>query len=152
MANQVMNIARGKAAYYAGLPAASDAILIVILEATEADDVLNNYDDLSALLGAAGNTEATSTGYVRGTADGVVASVDDTANTAKIVATDETFAAISQAAAEVWAKLLMCYDDDTGAGTDANIIPLTHHDFVVTPNGGDIVADFDATNGWWGSA
>ena len=153
MANQLINIARGKIAYYCGLPAASDAVVIVILEANEADDTLNNYDDLSALLGAAGNTEATSTGYSRKSlTSGVTPSIDDSANTAKVVIADQTFSAISQAGSEVWTKLLVCYDDDTGAGTDANIIPLTHHDFSVTPNGGDIVADFDDTNGFWGSS
>lgn len=36
--------------------------------------------------------------------------------------------------------LVVAYDSDTGAGTDANIIPLTYHDFIVTPSGTDIVA------------
>jgi hypothetical protein len=32
----------------------------------------------------------------------------------------------------------MCYDNDTTAGTDANIVPMTKHDFTVTPDGTDI--------------
>jgi len=51
-----------------------------------------------------------------------------------------------------WNKLLVTWDGDTTAGTDANIVPLTHHDFVVTPNGGDITADYDQTNGFWASS
>jgi hypothetical protein len=43
-----------------------------------------------------------------------------------------------------WSKLLVCYDNDTTAGTDANILPLTYHDFVVTPDGSDIVAVINA--------
>jgi hypothetical protein len=35
-------------------------------------------------------------------------------------------------------KILVCYDSDTTAGTDSNIIPLTMFDFVATPAGGDI--------------
>lgn len=158
MANGVANIARGKIGYYGGPGidgAANGAFVIVVLEAAEVDDTLNNYDDLAALLAAAGNTEATSTGYARKThaAADVTFTPDDTANTAKVViGTDDTWTAVSQAATESWVKLLVCYDADTTAGTDANIIPLTHHDFAVTPNGGDITADYDQTNGIWSSA
>lgn len=153
MANQVMNIARGKIGRYAMLPETSDAITIVVLQVAEADDTLNNYDDLNALLVAAGNTEALSTGYARKEETDATLSQDDTGNTAKVVQdADKTWTSVSQAASEAWVKLLMCYDNDTGAGTDANIIPLTHHDFSVTPNGGNITADFDQTNGWWSSS
>lgn len=148
-----MNFARGKTGYYAGLPAANDAFILVVLQAVEADDTLNNYDELSTLIAAAGNTEATSTNYARKSlTSGITFSVDDTANTAKITIDDQTYTAVDQAAAEVWVKLLVCYDGDTTAGTDANIVVLTHHDFSVTPSGGNVVADFDGTNGFWGSA
>jgi hypothetical protein len=159
MANQVMNFARGKIGYYAadalGLAAANSRLVIVVLEAAEADDTLNNYDDLAALLGAAGNTEATSVNYSRielAAAD-ITASIDDTANTAKaVVDADQTWSSVSQSGVEDWVKLLVCYDADNAAGTDSNIIVLTHHDFAVTPNGGDITADFDQTNGFWASS
>jgi hypothetical protein len=35
--------------------------------------------------------------------------------------------------------LLVCYDPDTTGGADSAIIPLTHHDFVVTTDGNDVV-------------
>ena len=35
--------------------------------------------------------------------------------------------------------LLVCYDSDTTAGTDSNIVPLTYHDFAVTADGNDVV-------------
>jgi hypothetical protein len=35
-------------------------------------------------------------------------------------------------------KFLVCYDSDTTAGTDSNIIPLTMFDFSATPSGLDI--------------
>lgn len=35
-------------------------------------------------------------------------------------------------------KILVCYDSDTTAGTDANIVPVTMFDFAVTPDGSDI--------------
>jgi hypothetical protein len=32
----------------------------------------------------------------------------------------------------------VCYDNDTTAGTDANIVPLTMFDFAITPDGSDV--------------
>ena len=159
MANQLMNFARGKIGYYAadalGLAPANSRLVIVVLEAAEADDVLNNYDTLDALLTAAGNTEATSTNYARKelAAAEVTASVDDAANTAKaVIDNDQTWGSVAQATTESWVKLLVCYDADNAAGDDTNIVVLTHHDFSVTPNGGDITADFDQVNGFWASS
>lgn len=155
MANQVMNIARGRIGYYMadalGLAGANSRMVIVVLEAAEADDTLNNYDDLGALLGAAGNTEATATGYSREetAAAGITVNIDDTANDAEAVKdADHTWTSVS---GNAFVKLLTAYDSDNTAGTDANIVPMTHHDFSVTPNGGDITADFDQTNGFWRS-
>ena len=159
MANQIMNFARGKIGYYAadalGLAPANSRIVIVVLQAAQVDATLRDYDNLSLLLADAGNTEAVSTGYARKeiAAAGITSSVDDGADTAKaVIDADETWTSVSQAAAESWVKLLVCYDADNAAGTDADIIVLTHHDFAVTPNGGDITADFDQTNGFWASS
>lgn len=157
MANQVMNFARGKYGHLAsdGLSGANSRLVVVVLEAAEADDTLNNYDNLGALLGAAGNTEASSTGYSRKehAAANVTFTVDDTGNTAKVtIDTDDTWTAVSQAGTESWVKLLVCYDSDNTVGTDTDIVVLSHHDFAVTPNGGDITADYDQTNGIWSSS
>jgi hypothetical protein len=148
MANQVMNFARGKIGYYMadalGLAGANSRAVVVVLQVAEADDTLNNYDDLGALLGGS-NTEAASTGYARKqiAAAGVTTSINDGANTAQAeIDADQTWTSVSQAASEAWVKLLVAYDADNTAGTDANIVVLTHHDFSVTPNGGDITADF----------
>lgn len=156
MANGVFNIARGKIGYYAnaalGLAGANSRLVVVVLEAAEADDVLNNYDDLGALLAAAGNTEATATGYARKphAAADVTYTVDDAANTARVaIGTDDTWTAVTGTA---FVKLLICWDGDNTVGTDANLIPLSFHDFAVTPNGGDITANFDQTNGIWSSS
>jgi hypothetical protein len=42
------------------------------------------------------------------------------------------------------AKLLICFDPDTTAGTDADIIPLMHYDWTPETDGGDLVAQFDS--------
>ena len=155
MANVMMNIARGRVGYYMadalGLSAANSRLTVVVLEAVEADDTVRDYDDLGALLGAAGNTEATATGYSRDetAAGGVTINIDDTANDAEAVKdADITWTSVS---GNAFVALLCCYDDDNAAGTDANIVPMTKHDFSVTPNGGDITADFDQVNGFWRS-
>ncbi len=153
-----MNFARGAIGYYGdgsrGLSPANSRLVIVVLQVAQADDALRDHDDLGALLAAA-NTEAVSTNYARIelAAAAVTWSVDDSGNTAKcVIDADQTWTDVSQTAAESWVKLIMCYDADRTGGTDANIIPLTHHDFAVTPNGGDITADFDQSNGFYGSS
>jgi hypothetical protein len=57
MADLVFNIAKGKTAYYCGLPAAADGLVLVLLDATglEADATLKDYDNLSALLAGTSN-------------------------------------------------------------------------------------------------
>jgi len=141
LASIVFNISKGRFIQYASLPAANDAIIIVPLESAglEADSVLIDYDTLAALL-AASNNEQTTMG--RKTAAGIVITVDDTANTASFDMTDPVWAA---ATGNQTGAVLVCYDPDTTGGTDADIIPLTKHDFVITPNGGDITGQVAAT-------
>jgi hypothetical protein len=159
MANGVFNIARGKIGYYLddamGLTAANSRLTIVVLSLVEADDTLNNYDTLAAVIAGA-NTEADATNYARIelAAAAVTLSVDDGTNTAKVVIdADQTWTSVANDDSNGgWDKLLICWDGDNAAGTDANVVPLTYHDFSVTPNGGNITADFDQTNGIWGSS
>lgn len=153
MADGVFNVAKGRFAYYASLPAANDALVIVLLQATglEADDVLNNHDTLSTLLAAA-NDEATFTNYARKTATtGVTVTVDDTANRVDADLPDQTWATAGGAVNNGLGKLLICYDPDTTGGTDADIIPLTYHDFVATTDGSDLTAQIN-TAGFAGAA
>jgi hypothetical protein len=151
-----MNIARGSIGYYGddarGLNGSTDRLHLVILEGTpEADDTLNNYDTLSALLVPAANVEAQSAQYARILLDStdITFTVDDSGNTAKVVVDADT-GWTSVTSSTAWAKLIICWG--TSGATTANMKPLTHHDFVVTPNGGDITANFDQTNGIWGSS
>lgn len=155
MANQVFNIARGRIGFYMadalGLAGANSAMTIVVLEAAEADNALRDHVDLGALLGAGGNTEATATGYSREEtgAAGITVTIDNTANDAQVEKDDdETWTSVT---GDAFVKLLCTYDADTTGGGDASIVPMTHHDFAVTPNGGDITADFDQANGFWRS-
>lgn len=145
MADFVFNIAKGKAGYYAGLPAANDALIVVLLKSVgiEADSVLKDYDDLATLLAAA-NDEADFTNYGRKTLTATTPTVDDTNDRLDVDIADQTWTAAGGAANNTLAKLLVCYDPDTTGGTDSSVIPLTAHDFSVTTDGSDITAQIAA--------
>ncbi|KJK40225.1 hypothetical protein UK15_07690 [Streptomyces variegatus] len=136
MADVVANIAKGRILHYAGLSAASDGLVAIPLEAAglPSDDVLQDYDTVADLLAGPAN-EQTVMGRVALT--GVVVSVNDTANSASFDANDMSWLLATGAPT---GKLVIAYDPDTTAGTDAALIPLTYHDFAVIPDGTDIVA------------
>lgn len=136
MADFIFNVAKGRIAYYASLPAASDAIIIVPIELTgiETDAVLKDYDTLDAILAAANNEQAT---MGRKTAANVTVIVDDVNDWVSIDFDDVVW---TTATGNAIAALLVCYDPDTTVGTDADIIPISKHDFAATPNGSDITA------------
>lgn len=140
MADFVFNIAKGEVKNYAKLSAAADALVIVLLETTglEVDGTLKDYDDLAALLAGTSNEQVT---MGRKSITAATITVDDTNDWVDVDIADQTWTA---ATGNAVSKLLVCYDGDTAAGTDANIVPLTAHDFVVTPDGSDITAQIAA--------
>lgn len=141
MADLVMNVALGRFAYYCTLPAAADALVVVPLEAAglEADATLRTYDTLSALLAGASN-EQTTMGRKTVSAS-VTVTVDDVNNWVDVDMPDQTWAA---AGGNPLGALLVCYDADTGAGSDADVVPLSKHDFSATPSGIDLTAQIAA--------
>jgi hypothetical protein len=136
VADFVFNIAKGKVKYYAELPAASDALIVVPIETSgiEADATLKDYDDLSALLAGTSNEQTT---MGRKSITSVTVTVDDTNDRLDVDVADQVW---TGATGNAISALLFCYDGDTGAGTDANITPLTKHDFAITPDGSDVTA------------
>ncbi|MFM9602683.1 hypothetical protein [Streptomyces turgidiscabies] len=141
MANIVFNIACGRVAYYASLPATNDALIMVPIETTGivSDATMRDYDDLNALLGGASNEQTT---MGRKTLASVTATVDDTNDRVNIDCADVTWAAT---AGNAISAVVICYDPDTTGGTDADLIPLTKHDVTMTPDGSDFtltIADF----------
>lgn len=144
MSNFVFNISKGRGAHYATLPGSNDALVLVPIETTgiESDATLIDYDTLSALLAAANNEQTT---MGRKVITSVTVTVDDANDRTDVdfadpVWTDATGNAIS--------AIIVCYDPDTTGGTDADLIPITKHDFVATPNGGDLTAQV-ATSGYY---
>lgn len=136
MADFCFNIAKGRLAYYASLPAANDALIMIPIEASgvEADATVKDYDTVSAILAATTNEQTT---MGRKTLASVTVTVDDTNDRVALDAADVTWTA---ATGNAVSDLLICYDPDTTTGTDADLIPLTWHDFSVTPDGSDISA------------
>ncbi|MET7395616.1 hypothetical protein ABZS66_19210 [Dactylosporangium sp. NPDC005572] len=145
MADGVFNNVKGKVKYYTELPATNDALIVVLIKASglEADDTLNNYDDLAALLAAA-NDEADFTNYTRKTLASITNTVDDTANRFDADAADLTYTSAGGATNNSIGKAIVCYDPDTTTGTDSSIIPLTYHDCVFTTDGTDQVVSLAA--------
>lgn len=146
MADFVFNIAKGRVAEFYNRVDTNDpanSALVVVVLATaglETDAVLRDMDTLAAVVAGTTN-EVTNTGYARKVltdTDIVALTIDDTNDRVDLDIPDQTWTAV--AAGDGWSKLLVCYDGDTAAGTDANIIPLTAHDFVLTPDGSDITA------------
>lgn len=144
MADFVFNIAKGRVVEYynrveSNDPAASALILVPLsLSGTEAQG--QDLDDLAAVLADANFTEQ-ATSWTRKTLTDVqlvaLPAPDDTGNLYGVAVPEVTWTA--PASPNNTTGLLVCYDADTGAGTDANIIPLTHHDFAVTADGNDVV-------------
>lgn len=136
MANIVFNIALGRVANYAALTAANDALVVVPIETTGivADSVMRDYDTLSDLLAGASNEQTT---MGRKTVTTATVTVNDTNDRVDIDIADQTWTA---ATGNAISALVICYDPDTTVGTDADLVPLTKHDFVITPDGSDVTA------------
>ena len=141
MANITLNIALGRVAYYASLPATNDALIMVPLETTGlvADSVMRDYDNLSLLLAGASNEQTT---VGRKTLASVTVTVNDTDDRVDIDAADVTWTAPTGNAV---GAVVICYDPDTTAGTDTDLIPLTKHDITWSPDSNNFtltIADF----------
>lgn len=124
---------------------ANSALVVVAIVTTAGDATLRDLDTLAAVLGDANTAEATNTNYARKVltdADLSTFSPDDANDRTDIDIPDQTWTGV--AAGDNWTDLLVCYDGDTGGGTDANIIPISIHDFPVTPDGSDITAQVAA--------
>ena len=150
MADFVFNIAKGRVAELYNRVALNDpanaALVILVLATTgvETDATLKDVDTVTALVAGTTN-EVTNSGYARKTltdADIAAFAPDDTNDRVDLDIPDQTWTAV--AAGDGWNDLVVTYDSDTTGGTDANIVPLTQHDFVVTPDGSDITAQIAA--------
>jgi hypothetical protein len=149
VADIVFNIAKGRVAELynrvdSNDPANSALIIVPVDVAAVTDATIRDFDTLAAVL-AGGVTERSTSGWARKTltdADLTAFAADDTNDRVDLDIPDQTWTAVSAGAVT---DLIICYDNDTTAGTDANIIPLTMHDFAITPDGSDVTAVIAAT-------
>jgi hypothetical protein len=149
MSDFVFNIAKGRVAEFYDRVDQNDptnaALVIVAINTATGDATLIDLDTLSAVLGDAGTAEVTNTNYARKVLDDTdlaALSPDDANDRMDLDIPDQTWSAV--AAGDSWTDLIICYDPDSTGGTDADLIPLTMHDFSVTPDGSDITAQIAA--------
>lgn len=145
MTDIVFNIGLGKVRTYAELGAAADALILIPLEASglETDNVLRDADTFAAVVSGATNEQSTAG---RKTLASVTITVNDTDNRVDIDAANVTWTAPTGNAVGAF---VICYDPDSGTGTDADLIPLTMHRLSWTPDGNDFqltIADWFRAN------
>ena len=145
MANLVFNIALGRVVELYNRVDSNDptnaVLVIVAIDANgDTDATMKDRDDLAALLGGTAN-EVTNSGYARkvlSDSDLVAWAPDDGNDRVDLDVADQTWTAV--AAGDAWTDLLFCYDNNSTGGTDSSIVPMTCHDFAITPSGSDITA------------
>lgn len=151
-ANLVFNIALGRVAELYNRVDVSDptnAVLVILLLAAsgiETDAVLRDKDDVAALVSGTTN-EATNTGYARkvlSDSDISAFAPDDTNDRVDLDIPDQTWTGVANDGTGAIGDLVVAYDSDSTGGADSAIVPLTLHDFSVTPDGSDITAQIAA--------
>ena len=154
MANLVFNRCLGRVTELAERVNANDptnavfSIMVLATSGIEADATLKDKDDFAAVVAGTTN-EVTNSGYARKVLDqtgGITVTYDDTNDRVDVDFPDQTWTAV--AAGDGWNDVVVGYDSDSTTGTDANILPMTLHDFVVTPDGSDITLQV-ATAGFY---
>lgn len=136
MVDFVFNIAKGAVAEKFRDGAANG--LVLLLSAAEADATYRDRTDIADLLAEAGNTEVADASYSRQTGITGTITVDNTNERVDVDIPDQTWTGLTGPDP---VDLIVAYEE---AATDASRIPLTNHDFVVTTNGTDVTAQFNA--------
>ena len=142
MSNIVFNIGKGRVVEYynrvKGDDPSASALILVPIETSglESDATLIDKDDLAAVLSGTTNEQTTMGRKTLTQAELSALPAPDDANDRY----DVSLPTVTWTAAtgNAISKILVCYDSDTGAGTDSNIIPLTMFDFAITPDGSDV--------------
>lgn len=141
MATITFNIALGRVPYYASLPAANDALVLIPLESSglETDAVLRDKDDFAAVVAGTTNEQTT---VGRKTLASVTATIDDTNDRVAVDAADVVW---TSPTGNAIGALVIGYVPDTTSPSDSAIIPLTKHDLTWSPDGNTFtlsIADF----------
>lgn len=145
MADFVFNIAKGRIVEFYNRVENNDpstsALILVPLSQSGTEAQGQDLDTLAAVEADANFAEQTAGGWARKTLTDVelaaLPAPDDTNNRYAVAVPAVTWT--GPTAGNNTTGLLVCYDANTGAGADTDIIPLTHHTFAVTADGNDVV-------------
>lgn len=149
MADFVFNIAKGRVGELynrvdSNDPSAGTIVVCVIDANGDTDATMKDQDTFSALIGGTAN-EVTNTNYARKVltdSDLAAISVDDTNDRFDYDIPDQTWTSV--AAGTAWTDIVICYDPSSSGVTTTVMVPLTLHDFAVTPDGSSITAQINA--------
>lgn len=152
MADFVFNIAKGRVVELYNRVDVNDpansALIVALVAASgvESDATLRDKDTFTDLVSGATDF-ATNTNGGRKTltdSDLVAFAPDDTNDRVDLDIPDQTWTALANDGTGAVSDIVIGYDNDTTGGTDANITPLTFHDFAITPDGSDVTAQIAA--------
>lgn len=159
MADFIFNQAKGKFAEWAVRVNNNDptnSIFGASLWNMSETDATNKDLDTTAALEAAGSnaelTSGTNANYARKVLDntsGITITIDDTADATKVDIADQTWVGLGAGTAVT--DFVLDYDSDSTAGTDSNRVPVSQHDFAITPDGSDVTAQIHASGVWQAS-
>jgi hypothetical protein len=146
MADFAFNVAKGRAVELfnrvdANDPATATLVIVCVDVGATTDATIKDFDTLAAVL-AGGVTERAATGWARKTltdAEITFPAADDANDRYDIDIPDQTWTAVTAGAVT---DLIICYSPSAGA--DSTIIPISMHDFAITPDGSDVTAAINA--------
>lgn len=147
MADFAFNIAKGRTVELfnrvdANDPAAAALYIIPVDVAAVTDATLRDLDDFAAII-AAGVTERAATGWNRKTltdADITFPAPNDAGDSYDIDFADPVWTAVTAGAVT---DLIVCYAS-VASPTNAQLLPLSQHDFAITPDGSDVTGVVNA--------
>ena len=148
MADFIFNVALGRAHEFARRvednDPANSAFLIIVIDAAGISDATLKDVDTIADLEATGANEVANSGYARKElVDGdLTITIDDSNDRVDIDFADQTWSAV--VAGDTWTDLIVAYVYSEATGTSSDMIPISQHDFAVTPDGSDITAQLNA--------
>lgn len=156
MADFIFNRSKGRFVEFATRINANDptnsVLSIGLWNITATDAVELDLDDIAAIEAQGTNAELTSgtnANYVRkviNDTSGMTITYDDTNDRVDVDIADQTWTALGAGTAIT--DVIIGYDSDSTAGTDANILPVSQHDFPITPDGSDVTAQINVSGIW----
>ena len=147
MSDFTYNRSKGRGVEFAERINANDptnAVFVLELINTSATDAtlrdLDTFAQIESDANTAELTSGTNANYARKTiADGAVTiTYDDTNDRVDVDIADQTWTALGAGTAIT--DVVIGYDSDSTGGTDTGIVPVTQHDFAITPDGSDVTA------------